>query len=122
MFVRFRTATLGVLLACLTLGRALAGVEVRVADNVFVVPDPKAKVITVWMIVKAGCRDEEAGQCRGLAHYLEHLMFLGRGAEQASAQSTFFAAGQTNAFTSMRATSYYQSVPAREATIGPDLE
>jgi zinc protease len=122
MFVGFRTATLGVLFALLTLGRAAAGVETRVADNVFVVPDPKAKVITLWMIVKAGCRDEEAGQCRGLAHYLEHLMFLGRGAEHAGAESLFFAAGQTNAFTSMRATAYYQTVPAREATMVPDLE
>ena len=122
MFVGFRTASLGALFALLTLGRAMAGVEVRVSDNVFVVPDPKAKTITVWMIVKAGCRDEEGGQCRGLAHYLEHLMFLGRDAAQAGAQSLFFAAGQTNAFTSMRATSYYQSVPAREASIGPDLE
>lgn len=99
-----------------------AGPEVRVSDNVYLVPDPKAKVITVYMIIRAGCRDEESGQCRGLAHYLEHLVFLGRKAEQDAASANLFAAGQTNAFTSMQTTSYYQTLPVREGEVAADLE
>ena len=102
-------------------GRARAALESQVADNVFVVPDPKAKVVTLWMIVHAGCRDEVDGECRGLSHYLEHLMFLGRDGAHDQNNALFFAAGQTNAFTSMMATSYYQSVPAQPASIEPDL-
>ena len=33
------------------------------------------------MIVGAGCNDEIGGQCRGVAHYLEHLMLVGRNPE-----------------------------------------
>lgn len=100
----------------------MARPEIKVAENAFVVPDPKARVVTVWMIVHAGCRDEERGQCRGLSHYLEHLMFLGRGAQHDANTSLFFAAGQTNAFTSMIATSYYQTLPAREGQVVADLD
>ena len=102
-------------------GRAQASPEVVVGDNVYVVPDAKAKVVTVWMIVHAGCRDEEDGHCRGLSHYLEHLMFLGRDARQEQNASAFFAAGQSNAFTSMMATSYYQSVPAKPESMESEL-
>ncbi len=103
-------------------GFALAGPEVKIGDNVFLLPDPKAKVITLWMVVNAGCRDEEGGQCAGLAHYLEHLMFIGRDGKQEFNTAQVFAAGQTNAFTSMQATAYYQTAPAREGQVVADLE
>ncbi len=123
MTAPFTTVLLTLLLSFSAVsGQASASPEAQVADNVFVVPDAKAKVVTLWMIVHAGCEDEEGGQCHGLAHYLEHLMFLGRSGEHSENQSLFFAAGQTNAFTSMLATSYYQSVPAKAESIGPDLE
>jgi predicted Zn-dependent peptidase len=35
------------------------------------------------MVVNAGCIDEPGGVCRGLAHYLEHLILTGRNAEHA---------------------------------------
>ena len=118
-----KSALAGVLVTLSAMASAFAaGPEVRVADNVYLVPDPKAKVITVWMIVKAGCRDEESGQCRGLAHYLEHLVFLGRKAEQDAASANLFAAGQTNAFTSMQTTAYYQTLPVREGEVLADVE
>ncbi len=111
----------GLMLAILAVGQGLAAPEIKIADNVFVVPDPKAKVVTLYMIVRAGCRDEEGGQCRGLAHYLEHLVFLGRSAAPTDGDSAF-AAGQTNAFTTMEVTSYYQSIPVREASLARDLD
>ncbi len=116
------SAFAGAAMALGALGSCLAGPETRIADNVFLVADAKAKAVTLWMIVRAGCRDEAGGQCRGLAHYLEHLMFLGRDGQHNAGAPAAFAAGQTNAFTSMIVTSYYQSVPAREGQTADDLE
>jgi predicted Zn-dependent peptidase len=110
------------MLAFLAAGQGLAAPEIKVADNVFVVPDPKARIITLTMIVGAGCRDEDGGQCRGLAHYLEHLMFLGRSADAAAGATSVFGAGQTNAFTSLNVTSYYQSTPVRDGKLAEDLD
>ena len=112
----------GALLIFGLIGSAAAGLETRIGDNIYVVPDPKAKVVTVWMVVHAGCRDEDGGQCRGLAHYLEHLMFLGRSAEHEATAARVFAAGQTNAYTTMQATAYYQTAPVREGLVGADLD
>jgi zinc protease len=86
------------------------------------VPDPDAKVVTLWMIVHAGCRDEPDGDCRGLSHYLEHLMFLGRSGDHDPNQMLFFSAGQTNAFTTMLSTSYYQTIPTRPGSADGDLD
>ena len=117
-----RAALAGIVLSLLPAGLALAGPEIRVAENFYLVPDARAKFITFWMVVNAGCRDEEAGQCRGLAHYLEHLMFLGRSASQAGAIPSAFSAGQTNAYTTMTATAYFQTTPARPDAVNEDLE
>ena len=38
--------------------KAVAAPEIRVADNVFLVPDKNARSITGWLIVLAGCADE----------------------------------------------------------------
>ena len=118
----FRTALAGFFLAALSAVSALAGPEVKIADRVYLVPDTKAKVLTFWMIVNAGCRDEEGGDCRGIAHYLEHLVFLGRGRRHDEEGNLAFAAGQTNAFTNMTTTAYYQTTPAREGKIEEDLD
>lgn len=67
------------LVVALLAAAPLSAAETRVAPNVVVVADPAAATTTVWMIVRAGCRDEPQGHCHGLSHYLEHLMFLGRG-------------------------------------------
>ena len=122
MPVWLKSALAGLAFALAGAGHCLAGLEVKVADNVFVVPDPKAKVVTLWMIARAGCRDEDGGQCRGLAHYLEHLMFLGRPADREGSPVPAFAAGQTNAFTTYQITSYYQSTPVREGAVAGDLD
>ncbi len=102
--------------------QAASGPEVRIADNVFVVPDKTAKSVTGWLIVKAGCADEaesdKAPECRGIAHYLEHLLFINRDAEHRSKVSAF-AGGSGNGATNMKSTWYTQRFPSNPAT---DLE
>ncbi len=129
MIVSLRSTVVGLVLAAVTAGGSLtasgawAAPELRLADNFILVPDAKAKFITFWMVVNAGCRDEAGGECRGMAHYLEHLMFLGRSASQAGAAvPSAFSAGQTNAYTTMTATAYYQTTPARPGANGEELD
>jgi zinc protease len=108
--------------------RKVVGPEVRLAENVFVVPDKNAKSVTGWLIVKAGCADEDADagssnsdkvtDCRGVAHYLEHLLFINRDAEHTSKVSAF-AGGSGNGATNMKSTWYTQRFPSNPAT---DLE
>jgi zinc protease len=97
--------------------QATSGPEVRLADNVFVVPDKTAKSVTGWLIIKAGCADE-APDCQGIAHYLEHLLFINRDADHRSKVSAF-AGGSGNGATNMKSTWYTQRFPSNPAT---DLE
>ena len=101
---------------------AAAGPEVKVADTVFVVPDPDAKATTFWMIVKAGCNDEPHANCHGLAHYLEHLVFLGRNADHKAVAARFFPDAETNGFTTRTATVFWQKFPLRAEGQTGDLE
>jgi zinc protease len=107
---------------------AQLGPEVRLADNVFVVPDPAAKSITGWLIIRAGCADEDpsqnpgqnsgqtpGGDCRGIAHYLEHLLFINRDTDHTSKVSAFVG-GSGNGSTNMKSTWYTQRFPANPAT------
>lgn len=89
-----------------------AGPEVRLADNVYVIPDKRAKSIAGWLIVKAGCADEADGNCLGIAHYLEHLLFINRDSENKSKVS-MFADGSGNGWTTHRSTVYFQRFPSR---------
>jgi zinc protease len=98
--------------------------EIRLAENVYLVPDPAAKSITGWLIVRAGCADEDpgpkptensGGDCRGVAHYLEHLLFINRDTDHTSKVSAF-PGGTGNGSTNMRSTWYTQRFPANPAT------
>ncbi len=95
--------------------------EVRVADNVFVVPDPSARSITGWLIVKAGCADEADGQCRGIAHYLEHLLFINRDNDH-KAKVAFFSDGSGNGWTTHRTTVYFQRFPSKPDSNAQNLD
>jgi len=64
--VRPALAALLALLSATASGRA--GPEISIADNVFLVPDPNAKAITLTMILGAGCSDEPHGICKGISH------------------------------------------------------
>ena len=101
---------------------ASAGPEVAIADNVFLVPDANAKSITLTMIVGAGCSVEPHGICKGISHYLEHLLFLGRNPEHNAVASAFFRDGVANGATSHLTTVYWDRFPARAASQIADLD
>ena len=79
------------------------GAEERVGDRLFLVRDKPGTPTQFQMIVYAGCLDEAGGNCRGLAHYLEHLVLVGRNPEHKDAAVRFFADGYANGTTSPRA-------------------
>lgn len=100
---------------------AAVGPEIRLADNVFLVPDRNARSITGWLIVLAGCADEADGQCLGIAHYLEHLLFINRDNDHRS-KVAMFADGSGNGWTSHRATTYFQRFPSRPESDAANLD
>lgn len=92
--------------------RPAAAAERQIADRVFLVSDAKARFIQFQMIVLAGCADEAGNDCRGIAHYLEHLVLVGRNAEHRDAALRFFADGTSNGWTSSKITGYIHRYPA----------
>ena len=120
--MKFSTVFCFAAVLALAAAPALAGPEVRVADNVFVVPDANAKAVQFTMIIKAGCNDEPHANCHGLAHYLEHLVFLGRNADHKAVAARFFADAETNGWTNERATVFWQKFPARPEGQTADVE
>ncbi len=95
--------------------------EVRISDRVVLVRDPTARSVQFTMVVRAGCADEPGMRCRGLAHYLEHLILVGRNADHGETAFRFFPEGSSNGWTSHRATGYVHRFPKR-ATLDADLE
>ncbi len=83
-----------------------------VSDRVFHVPDPRSNVIQFQMIVMAGSADETNPAQLGIAHYLEHLVLVGRNEGFGEASVKFFADGNANGWTNSRATGYIHSFPA----------
>src|SRR5262245_21810101 len=102
-------------------GPAFAAEE-RVSERVFLVRDKPGTPTQFQMIVLAGCSDEADGQCKGLAHYLEHLVLVGRNPEHKDIAVRFFPDAGSNGWTNMRATVYLHSVPARDGGPKADLE
>ena len=94
----------------------------RVLERVYVVEDRRLRSTSFTMVVNAGCVDEPGGVCRGLAHYLEHLILSGRNAEHADSAFRMFAGGYSNGTTSYEATTYIHRVPVRPEGAGADLE
>ncbi len=94
--------------------------EIRLSEQVFLVPDPHARSVTGTLVIKAGCADE-AGGCLGIAHYLEHLLFINRDGEHRS-KVTLFPAGTGNGWTSAKATGYFQTFPVKSETLAADLD
>ncbi len=96
--------------------------ETRVTDRVFLVRDRPGTPTEFQMIVNAGCADESGGNCRGLAHYLEHLVLVGRNPENKDAALRFFPDASSNGWTNQRATAYTHKIPSRPAGPKADLE
>lgn len=69
---------------------------------------PYMQSVTTGVWVKAGCVDED-DSCRGISHFIEHMMFKGtakRTARQIASDADALGA-QINAFTSKESTCYY---------------
>lgn len=96
--------------------------EERLGPHLFQVRDKPGTPTHFQMIVGAGCVDEAGGNCRGLAHYLEHLVLVGRNPEHKEIALRFFPDGASNGWTSQRATVYVHSMPGREEGARADLE
>ncbi len=103
------------------LGAANAA-EIRISERVFLVPDRPNSPVEFQMVVNSGCADEAGGDCRGVAHYLEHLVLVGRNPENKDAALRFFPDAISNGWTSQRATVYTHRVPARPDGAKADLE
>lgn len=111
-----------VAVACHGAERAWAAGEERVSDRVFLVRDKPDTTTQFQMIVLAGCSDEPDGQCKGLAHYLEHLVLVGRNPEHTDSAVRMFADAGANGHTSARATVYVHALPPRPGGPAAELE
>jgi zinc protease len=96
--------------------------EERIGERLFLVRDKPGTSTHFHMIVNAGCADEVDGRCRGVAHYLEHLVLAGRNPGQEAPAVRIIADGSANGWTRQRATAYLHTVPPRANGPRADLE
>jgi zinc protease len=96
--------------------------EKLITDRVFMVPDSKSTSIQFQMIVLAGSADETNLAQLGIAHYLEHLVLVGRNEGHTETAMKFFADGSSNGSTSQRMTSYIHRFPASAADVPARLD
>jgi zinc protease len=96
--------------------------EKLISDRVFLVPDPKSTAIRFQMIVLAGSADETNMQQLGIAHYLEHLVLVGRNPGEKETAQRFFADGNSNGWTNPRMTGYIHSFPANSPDVPQRLD
>ena len=82
-----------------------------------------APVISWWLAYRVGSRNEPTGQT-GISHWVEHMMFKGTERFPAGALDREIdrAGGQWNAFTSMDATKYFETLPANKIDIALQAE
>ena len=80
--------------------------------RIVVVPDHRVPIVTHMVFYKIGSADEAPGE-EGLAHYLEHMMFMGTPAFPKGEFDRFImrGGGMHNATTSHDSTVYFQRMP-----------
>ncbi len=96
--------------------------EKLISDRVFYIHAPKSTSVQFQMIVLAGSADETNLSQLGIAHYLEHLILVGRNEGQGDTAFKFFADGSSNGWTSQRATGYIHRFPANAADLTERLD
>jgi zinc protease len=96
--------------------------EQRLADRLFLIPDPASNRIQFQMIVLAGSADETNPAEWGVAHYLEHLILVGRDEKGGESAQKFFGDGFSNGTTSPTLTTYIHGFPAGAADQNARLE
>lgn len=74
-------------------------------------PDAATRMVAVNLLYNVGSSDEHQ-PLTGLAHLLEHLMFTGSANAPDFGQALEAAGGESNAWTSVDATNYYDVLPA----------
>jgi zinc protease len=116
-----RTAA-AILALSMALGSAAGAAEERIGERIFLVRDKPDTTTQFQMIVTAGCNDEAGGQCRGLAHYLEHLVLTGRNPEHKDIAVRLFADGYANGWTNQKATVFIHTIPPRPDGPRAELE
>ncbi len=94
----------------------------KIEERVYLVPDTKAKTIDFQMIVNAGCYDEADNNCLGIAHYLEHIILVGRNSGSNDIAFRFFPDAYVNGWTNNSATAYIHKVPLKGGSAEPILE
>ncbi len=82
-----------------------------------------APVISWWLAYRVGSRNEPTGRT-GISHWVEHMMFKGTELFPAGVLDREIdrAGGQWNAFTSMDATKYFETLPADKIDIAMRAE
>lgn len=80
--------------------------------RIVVVPDHRAPIVTHMVFYKIGSADEGPGE-QGLAHYLEHMMFMGTPTFAKGEFDRFVmrGGGAHNATTTQDGTTYFQRMP-----------
>lgn len=81
-----------------------------------------ANVVSIQCVVWAGSLDERPFE-RGVAHFLEHMLFKGTDRRQVGQIAALVegAGGDINAYTTFDKTVYYLTLPASEAALGFDI-
>ncbi len=95
------------------LGQGKPVVVQQIAERIFYVPDAEAKANRFELIINAGFADEAETKCTGVAHYLEHLVLVGRNGDNVNAGVRFFSDGNANGTTNFTRTTYIHQVPVR---------
>ena len=91
--------------------------------EVIVIPNHRVPAVSQMLWFKIGAADDPLGKS-GLAHFHEHVMFLGTQAHKAREYSTtiFRNGGEENAFTGYDATSYYITIAKDKLPLAMELE
>ena len=100
---------------------AALAAEERLGPHLYLVRDKPGTPTHFQMIVGAGCVDEAGGNCRGLAHYLEHLVLVGRNPEHKEIALRFFPDGVSNGWYPQRSKTWRSrslTICRRSATSG----
>lgn len=74
--------------------------------------DCSTRMVCVNLLYDVGSRDESR-TCTGLAHLMEHLMFTGSRYAPNFDEALQAAGGESNAWTSVDMTNYYETLPAQ---------
>jgi zinc protease len=98
---------------------SVEGVTEYRLDNglrVLSVPDPSVDSVTVYVTYLVGSRQEGYGE-RGMAHLLEHLMFKGSRHTPSISKALDQRGARYNATTAYDRTTYFETLPASEASL-----